>query len=335
MAKRSRKKQSSPRRSRKLRLRYWIFSFFAILVIASGLKTAHYFGSPQTREAIERGTLAFIDLARESSLLPAETVFWLDALALNLPLVYGTSVDPGVALEADALVLAGTPLADRRLTFLENDAYLVGYDEQRGNPAWCAYRVFEVKKEAPERPESFETDRRTRARVATELYVRSGFDRGHMAPNHAIAVCYGAAAQAQTFLMSNVVPQRHGLNAGVWKSLEQRVLKRYTRQFGDVWVLCGPVYYSDNPKRLAAKKRGVVPAIPDAFFLIVVDREEASGALRSLAFLVPHEDSPKNDPKRYLVSIDAVEQATGLDFFSRLPETAQAALEGRVAKTAW
>jgi endonuclease G len=335
MAKRSRKKQSSPRCSRKLRLRYWIFSFFAILVIASGLKTAHYFGSPQTREAIERGTLAFIDLARESSLLPAETVFWLDALALNLPLVYGTSVDPGVALEADALVLAGTPLADRRLTFLENDAYLVGYDEQRGNPAWCAYRVFEAKKEAPDRPESFETDRRTRARVATELYVRSGFDRGHMAPNHAIAVCYGAAAQAQTFLMSNVVPQRHGLNAGVWKSLEQRVLKRYTRQFGDVWVVCGPVYYSDNPKRLAAKKRGVVPAIPDAFFLIVVDREEASGALRSLAFLVPHEDSPKNDPKRYLVSIDAVEQATGLDFFSRLPETAQFALEARVAKTAW
>jgi endonuclease G len=78
-----------------------------------------------------------------------------------------------------------------------------------------------------------------------------------------------------------------------------------------------------------------VPVIPDAFFLIVVDREEASGALRSLAFLVPHEESPKNDPKRYLTSIDAIEQATGLNFFSRLPETAQAALEARVAKTAW
>ena len=89
------------------------------------------------------------------------------------------------------------------------------------------------------------------------------------------------------------------------------------------------------PKKLATKKRGVVPAIPDAFFLIVVDREEDSGALRSLAFLVPHEEAPKNDPKRYLTSIDAIEQATGLDFFSRLPETAQDALEARTAKAVW
>lgn len=338
MAKRSRKSQKTPRRrSRKLRPSHLLISLFVIVALVAGTKLAHYFGDAQTRERIERGTAFVIDFARESSLLPDEAVFWLDELALYLPFVYGNAIEPGTALETTELTLAGTPIAEQRLTLLENDGYLVGYDESRGNPAWCAYKIFPPQKaEAPERPENFETDYRTRARVPTEAYVRSGYDRGHMAPNHAIALCYGESAQKETFLMSNIVPQKHGLNAGIWKALEQRLIKRYTRNFGDIWVLCGPVYTEVPLKRLAGtSRRGTLPAVPDAFFLIVTDREEHSGALRTLAFIVPHEDNPKNNPKLYLTSIDSIEEKTGLDFFSLLDENVQSALETPAAKTIW
>lgn len=338
MAKRSRKSQKTPRRrSRKLRPSHLLISLFVIVALVAGTKLAHYFGDAQTRERIERGTAFVIDFARESSLLPDEAVFWLDELALYLPFVYGNAIEPGTALETTELTLAGTPIAEQRLTLLENDGYLVGYDESRGNPAWCAYKIFPPQRtEAPERPENFETDYRTRARVPTEAYMRSGYDRGHMAPNHAIALCYGESAQKETFLMSNIVPQKHGLNAGIWKALEQRLIKRYTRNFGDIWVLCGPVYTEVPLKRLAGtSRRGILPAVPDAFFLIVTDREEHSGALRTLAFIVPHEDNPKNNPKLYLTSIDSIEEKTGLDFFSLLDENVQSALETPVAKTIW
>lgn len=339
MAKRIRKasRSGSRRRIRKLRPRYLLVSLLVLVASLAGLKAVHYFGGAQTRERIERGTACVIDLARESSLLPEEAVFWLDELASYLPFVYGNSVEPGIALDADESVLAGTPSSGRRLTLLKNDGYLIGYDEQCGNPAWCAYKIFLPKTtETAERPETFETDYRTKARIPSESYVRSGYDRGHMAPNHAIALCYGESAQKGTFLMSNVVPQKHGLNAGVWKTLEQRLIKRYTRSCGDIWVLCGPVYTQLPPKRLAgASRRGIVPAIPDAFFLIVTDREERTGALRTLAFMVPHEDTPENNPKLYLTSVDAVEEKTGLNFFPMLSSEVQGSLESPVAKTIW
>lgn len=331
---RSRKRKINPR---KLRLRYLVYSFLALAILGAGTKTAHYFGDEETKERIERGVVSIIDIARETSFLPDEAVFLLDALALHLPFVYGQSIAPGVVLDVGAFALAGTPKSEQSLTLLQNDAYIVGYDESRRNPAWCAYKIFPPKnKEAAERPDSFETDRRTRARVETKMYSRSGYDRGHMAPNHAIALCYGERAQRQTFLMSNVVPQRHELNAGIWKDLEQRALKRYTRSFGDVWIFCGPIYDRSRrgaPKRIAPAANA--PVIPDAFFLIIADREEDSGALRTLAFVIPHQDAPLGNAKRYLASIDEIEHLTQLDFFTQLPDDAQAALESSAAKTIW
>ena len=51
----------------------------------------------------------------------------------------------------------------------------------------------------------------------------SGYDRGHMAPNYAIDTVFGERAHKQTFLMSNIVPQRPELNQGPWKEIEQVV----------------------------------------------------------------------------------------------------------------
>lgn len=92
-------------------------------------------------------------------------------------------------------------------------------------------------------------DKRTAARVEPDDYTRSGYDRGHMAPNYGIATRFGRQAQEETFLMSNISPQKHGLNAGVWKTLEQRIATNYPGRFGEVWVLAGPVFAA-RPERL-------------------------------------------------------------------------------------
>ena len=337
----------SPRKRRinpaKLRLKPFLISLLLVALAAAGTKVAHWFGDAETKERIESGVVAVIDCVRENPATPDEMVFILDELAQRLPFVRGKSVDPGTTLDLRSAALAGTPVSERRLTLLKNAAYVVGYDEARGNPAWCAYRVFRPKTtQAPERPERFETDTRTRARVESEAYSHTGYDRGHMAPNHAVALCYGEAAQRETFLMSNVVPQLHELNAGPWKALEQRVLSRYARSFEEVWILCGPLYASENPttlasakKRGAARSRGVSPAVPDAFFLIVTDRDESTGALRALAFIVPHRADLGTNPKRWLASIDEIERRARLDFFPLLPQSAQAELESDPAKTIW
>ena len=126
--------------------------------------------------------------------------------------------------------------------------------------------------------------------------------------------------------MSNISPQKHALNAGTWKALEQRIATNYPGRFGEVWVLAGPVFPA-QPERL---KRRV--AVPTAFFMIILD--ESEGRLRGTAFLLP-QDAAGADLAAYLTSIDEIERRTGLDFLSDLPDQAEAALEARVAAQPW
>ncbi len=210
---------------------------------------------------------------------------------------------------------------------LANTGYVVGYSDLLGNPLWAAYRLRDLDwREPAARPEQFRADARTTARIEPGDYTRSGYDRGHLAPNYAIATRYGREAQEDTFLMSNIAPQKHALNAGPWKALEQRIATNYPARFGEIWVVAGPVFAA-SPIKL---KRRV--AVPEAFFMIVLDEHE--GGVRSTAFLMP-QSATAESLDAYLVSIDEVERRTGLDFLNALPEPAQVALESKPAARGW
>lgn len=235
-------------------------------------------------------------------------------------------------------LFAGAPFAAAEARapvsrLLANTAYLVGYSDALANPLWAAYRVPDVDPlpEAPARPERFEADSRTVARVGPEAYTNSGYDRGHLAPNYAVATRHGEAAQRETFLMSNVVPQRHALNGGLWKRLEQRIATSWPGRFGEVWVIAGPVFGA-APRRLPGGGRGG-PAIPDSCFMIVLD--ESDGRARALAFVFPQEPAAGAELEEFLTTIDEVERRTGLDFLAELPDPAEAELESRRAGRVW
>jgi endonuclease G len=302
----------------------------AVFALTLSVFVVHFFSPQPAKDKIEATVLDVIDLVRENEIAPPELVFWLDLLADNLPLTRGKVVAPGTLLKAGELTLGGVPETAHSITLLSNKGYIVAYDEERKNPAWVAYKVFKPKYPPHTRPERFESDPRTRARVESSVYSRSGFDRGHMAPNRAISLCYGPEAQKETFLMSNIVPQRHGLNGAFWEAMERRIMDRYTRRYGDVWVFCGPLY--DTGKRTETFKGGI--AVPDAFFLLIA--EQSSGGIRVESFVVPHRDIKKTaDPTQFLVSVREIEGKAGLNFFPALPLPVQDELELTPAKRAW
>jgi endonuclease G len=69
-------------------------------------------------------------------------------------------------------------------------------------------------------------------------YVGSGFDRGHMCPA-ADNQC-SLEFLTECFYFSNMAPQYHSLNAGVWKTLEIRT-RELALQLDSVKVWCGSV----------------------------------------------------------------------------------------------
>lgn len=223
---------------------------------------------------------------------------------------------------------AGAPEVSRqKIKILANTGYVVGYSDALGNPLWAAYRVQDSSvTETPPRPDEFVVDTRTVARITPAVYTNSGYDRGHLAPNHAIALHHGKQAQEETFLMSNIIPQKHGLNAGLWKSLEQKIAGNYPGRFGEVWVIAGPVF-GENHDWLQRRV-----AVPEACFMVLVD--ESEGRVRATAFIFPQ--VPTSDRlDDYLVTIDEIEQRTGLDFFAKLPDDAENALEASRASRVW
>lgn len=222
----------------------------------------------------------------------------------------------------------GFPVGRSDVVVLQNEGYVAGYSDALQNPRWVAYRVFETQTtESDARPSSFRVDARTVAKVPHSAYTHSGFDRGHMAPNYAISTRYGRAAQLETFLMSNIVPQPPYINRHIWRELEVRTARRYGQYFGEVWVVTGPVF-SANPERLAS---GV--AIPRGYYKIIAD--ELDGQLRVMAFMIPANMKPYSRIRTQLVSIDRLEQLTGLDFFSELPVDVQRQLEAEPASRLW
>ncbi len=217
------------------------------------------------------------------------------------------------------------------LRTLHNTAYTVGYCDALANPAWVGYRVFDVKgnPRPPRRPEGFIVDTRTAARVEPGDYTASGYDRGHMAPNFAIGTRFGAAAQEETFKMSNVCPQRHRLNAGLWKDLELKIADNYTGRYGQIWVIDGPIFGPlDRLQRLHNK----VP-VPAAFYMIVVQQHE--GGVRAEGFILDQETPASGPLAPYLVSIREIERRTGLDFFPKLERAAQDQLETPTPSALW
>jgi len=279
--------------------------------------------------AIEHHVLNVIDGVREDGMTPDKVIGTLDQFADQTEVVKGDIV-PAPEPDKEATAPYGEPADQRGLKLFVNKGYSVGYDDSLPSPRWSSYRVFPYQDVHLERPSSFKSDVRTTARVTTTEFVRSGYDRGHLSPNYAISVCYGEEAQKETFLLSNIVPQLHALNAGLWKDLEQRIVRRYVERYGTVWVQVGPVFTEP-----AAQKVGRIP-VPAAFWMVVSEYEETTRGLRAIAFLIPHEETWRDrELTRYVVSIRKVEALTGLDFFPKLPKTTQDRLESTPAPRAW
>lgn len=296
-------------------------------IIALGVFGGWYLFQPDGRQR-EVAQLVHNAFIAEKHVSPFEVVWdiW--------QLYYGDDSTAALRLNADRrLAIGGLPDSTAfhhgKVRVLMNSAYVVGYSETLCGPVWAAYRIQDLDRlePAPPRPDHFEIDMRTLARVSPEAYRESHYDRGHLAPNHGIATRFGEAAQRETFLMSNIVPQSHELNAGLWKELEQRIAGNYPARYGEVWVFCGPIF-PENPRRLSRRV-----AIPDRFFMIILD--EVEGRLRSQAFVLPQDAPAGASLAAYGTSIDRIEEMTGLDFLSELDPQSVAALEAKVTRTPW
>lgn len=215
---------------------------------------------------------------------------------------------------------------------LRNQGYMVGYSERLRNPLWVVYRV-ESKRFSPGKRPAFEVDWRSPAQVSPRDYIRTGYDRGHLAPNYVIASRYGIAAQKETFLMTNISPQKPKFNQKIWQRLEEISADVFSQQFPTFWVFTGPIF-EPTPKTL----RNTSIAIPKAFYKIFIvpsPQDHPTLPPVTLSFIIPQTAPARANLLDYVTTIDAIEAETGIDFFAELDDALETRMESTKNPDAW
>ena len=220
------------------------------------------------------------------------------------------------------------PPAPSDIVVVNKGQFAVGWSPSLRHPVWCAYHVpREAPFEAGKRP-SFVKDKTLATTPVSSTYDRSGYDRGHMVPNYAIATRFGPEMQRNTFLMSNIAPQTPALNRGVWREVEHRIADLWAARWGEIWVVVGSVPSSTGE---TIANSGV--DVPEKFFQVIVAQEGMD--VRAMALVYGQDVGWREWPTRGLVSIDELEEMTGLDFLPDLPEFIQNPLEAELPSRLW
>ncbi|MBQ4063318.1 MAG: DNA/RNA non-specific endonuclease [Bacteroidaceae bacterium] len=210
---------------------------------------------------------------------------------------------------------------------IEHTGYTVSYNSSTKNPNWVGYELTaEEAAGVVGREAGFCCDPMVRGTQACDDdYKNSGWDRGHMAP--AADMKWSKQAMEESFYLSNVSPQNKNLNRGVWKKLEE-LTRDKAELYGRVVVVTGPIFNGNKQESIGY---GHVK-IPDAFFKVLLT--DYNGKYRSIGFVCKNK-AEKKKLKEYAMSIDEVEELTGLDFFTALPDETENEMEKSYSAPFW
>ncbi|WP_080779924.1 DNA/RNA non-specific endonuclease [Chryseobacterium phocaeense] len=219
----------------------------------------------------------------------------------------------------------GAPVCDEILT---GRYFTIGYSWYFRQAKWTLeiinrnnYLVGTVL-EPVERLDNFRADIRIpkRFRAGLDEYAGSGYDRGHLVSS--ANQINRPIQNSETFLLSNMSPQKKELNRFMWKTLEEkvRVLNAKPEIF-ETYVLSSPVFYFNRPIETIGEPDdlGIDIPIPHAFVKSVL-AEDNKGRLSLWTFLM---ENTKLEGKieDYLVKTYNAEQLVGGRFWDRISGT--------------
>ena len=204
--------------------------------------------------------------------------------------------------------------------------FTLSFNKDNRTPNYVAWELLgtEVSSEVS-RTDNFWKDNDIDGCPESTDYKYSGFDRGHMCP--AADQKWSIDAMNDCFVMANMCPQLHDLNAGAWEKLEEKE-RLWAKRDSAVMIIAGPIYNEDDMQCIEKSQ----VSIPAAFFKVLL--APYLDEPRGIAFVYPHMKCPGNMAD-YATSIDEVEKITGFDFFSELPDEIEDKVESGFSFTEW
>ncbi len=211
--------------------------------------------------------------------------------------------------------------------------YVTSYNRSRNIPNWSSWQLNQSWLGSSPRRNDFRPDPTLPMgwyQVKSGDYNSSGYDRGHMTP----AADRDNTPQniSATFLMTNIVPQAPDNNQGPWAQLEN-YSRSLAEQGKELYIIAGGY---GNARSI--RKNNVKITVPDQVWkvIVIMDKpgltaKDVTTNTRVIAVDMPNQQGIKETNwRKYRVSVDLVEERTGYDLLSNVPDATQVRIEEKV-----
>lgn len=145
-----------------------------------------------------------------------------------------------------------------------------------------------------------------------EDYSTPHYERGHMCP--AADNKYSRKAMEDSFILSNICPQTPQLNGGDWRILEEKC-RKWAKVYNKLYIVCGPIIQENYIYDTIGSNKVTVPT----HYYKIVMRYDKFGNPHMIGFIYNNDNTIKS-MRDYIVTVDKIEELTGIDFFPNLSD---------------
>lgn len=213
---------------------------------------------------------------------------------------------------------------------MKKPEYALSYNNSKGTPNWVSWSLKASDLGPAPRSEFYPDADLPKGfnRITPRDYTGSGFDRGHMCPR-SDRTSSNEAAHA-TFAMTNIIPQAPAVNQKAWADLEEYCRGLATRKHQTLYIVSGPQGRGGTGTKGPAEAigRGKV-TVPAKCWKVLVAIDGGTGTAedvnkigpdtRTIAVVMPNDESVGHGWAKYRTSVKDVETLTGYKFFDRVP----------------
>ncbi|NHB68006.1 DNA/RNA non-specific endonuclease [Bacteroidales bacterium M08MB] len=283
--------------------------------------------------------------------LTPEQTYYLRAYAINAKgVAYGetisfTTLEEPLNVPDNHHMLLGNPssatddILNANDYLMVKDQFHLSYNNTTRTANWVSWHLNTSYLGDVGRQDDFRTDYSLPSswyRVSETSYRYSGFDRGHLCPSGDRTAT--VAANSETFLMTNMMPQSPNNNRITWAALET-YCRNLAKSGKELYIVAGPHGQggtgSNGYAETIDNDNIVVPST--TWKIIVVlnngdnDLERINTNTRVIAVIMPNTQDVNNYKwYDYRVSVNDVEELTGFDFLSNVSTSIQEVIEAVV-----
>ena len=247
-------------------------------------------------------------------------------------------IDATLQMQLGNLSGATTDTNNHTHYLIQRTVETIDYSDTNGCPNWTSWDLTTADISGVTRTDAYATDTnlpsnfRTIGNGTFGTVNGTSYDRGHMCPS--ADRLDTTPDNEMVFLMSNMIVQDSKLNSGIWNTFEGYCRDLLATQ--ELLIICGPYGFSTNTAGsshvyIASNVFKIVVCAPlgaDTALSRITNADPST--IRVIAIETPNDDSVSSPWTNYITSTKQVQQDTGYNFFSALPNNLAWVLRSKV-----